>query len=302
VDLVRSGPDQRAPVTAGVGTVPRLFAGLVDDAGLFPPERLAMPAAAARHRRDAAVGHPVLTHRFLCPASRLGELRAQLAPGEPWRLGLVVDTGIDGLPAALGEVADDPRLHLETIELPLPSGPDPAAAADRVTADSGQSRDGAAVYVELTPSVPGWEAALPELASRGLGAKVRCGGLEAHLFPSVEQLAEFVTAAVAAGVPFKATAGLHHAVRYRDPVTGFDHHGFLNLIVAVCRAIDGAGELNVRAALQEDNGDALAGAARAVPEATAALARSLFVAYGSCSTADPLTDLAAFGLVHREPP
>jgi len=130
---------------------------------------------------------------------------------------------------------------------------------------------------------------------------VRCGGIEAELFPSVEQLADFVTAAVAAGVPFKATAGLHHAVRYRDPVTGFDHHGFLNLVVAVCRAVEGAGKEGVQAALREDDGETLAAAARTVPEATAARARSLFVGYGSCSTADPVTDLAGLGLIDRGP-
>jgi hypothetical protein len=300
VDLVRARPGRRKPVTAGVGTVPRLFAGLVDDAGLFPPERLPMPAAVQRHRADQTVGNPVLTHRFLCPASRLAELRAQLGPGEPWRLGLIVDTGVDGLPAALGEVPADPRLRLETVELRLPPAPDPATAAERVAAATRRA-DGAAVYVELAAAEPGLPAALPELAARGLGAKVRCGGIEAELFPSVEQLAGFVTAAVGAGVPFKATAGLHHAVRYRDPVTGFDHHGFLNLLVAVCRAVDRAGEQDVRAALREDDGRALAAAARAVPEPAAARARSLFVGYGSCSTADPLTDLAALGLIDRGP-
>lgn len=86
-------------MTSRVSAVLKLLTALVDDAGLFPPERLPMPAAVARHRADAQTGHPVLTHRFLCPGSRLAKLRAELDPEESWRLGLVADTGLDACPA-----------------------------------------------------------------------------------------------------------------------------------------------------------------------------------------------------------
>jgi hypothetical protein len=97
-----------------VADVPRLLVELVDDAGLFPPERLPMVDAVDRHRTDAAAGHPVLTHRFLCPASRLDELAARLGPGEELRTGVVVDTDLDVVMAA------DGRLLIETVEVPLP--------------------------------------------------------------------------------------------------------------------------------------------------------------------------------------
>lgn len=60
-----------------------LTSALVDDAGLFPPEELDMASAVARHRRDRAAGSPVLTHRFVCPVARLGELRARLRRPAP---------------------------------------------------------------------------------------------------------------------------------------------------------------------------------------------------------------------------
>ena len=51
-----------------------LMSGLVDDAGLFPPEQLAMGPALDRYRRNLAEADPVLSHRFVCPASRWTEL------------------------------------------------------------------------------------------------------------------------------------------------------------------------------------------------------------------------------------
>src|SRR5690606_33764972 len=66
------------PMPAPLAETTGLMTGLVDDAGLFPPTSLAMADALARHRRDQAAGSPVLTHRFLCPASRITELRSGL--------------------------------------------------------------------------------------------------------------------------------------------------------------------------------------------------------------------------------
>ena len=50
----------------------------------------------------------MLPHRFLCPASRLGKLRATLGPG-PLRLGLILDRGPASTQPALAEIAADPR-------------------------------------------------------------------------------------------------------------------------------------------------------------------------------------------------
>ena len=278
----------RAGLRARLMVVPPLFARLVDDAGLFPPERLPMATAVARHRADARAGHRVLTHRFLCPASRLDELAGQLADDEIMRVGVVVDTDLDRLLAA------DRRLELETVEIALPrerpaDGVEALAAADI----------GGRVFGEV-PRVDGWRDALTALADHGLGAKVRCGGLQADLFPTSDELAGFVHSCATLDLPFKATAGLHHAVRHRDPATGFDHHGFLNLLVAVGRAVAGAAPGEVARALTLDNAAALSEEARAMAPTTVERTRHLLVAYGSCSTSEPIDDLVALGLVGPE--
>ena len=262
-----------------------LLTALVDDAGLFPPESLDMPDAVERHRIDAVLGHPVLTHRFLCPASRLDELAGQLADADSIRVGVVVDTDLDRL------LGIDPRLEVETVEVRLPRSR-PVDAVDALA----RSNLGGRIFGEV-PRVDGWEDASAALAEGGLGAKVRCGGVQADLFPTPAELAAFVHRCARLELPFKATAGLHHAVRYVDPQTGFEHHGFLNLLVAVARAATGAAPADVAGALEIDDAGELAAEAGAMPESVAAAARRLLVAYGSCSTREPLDDLAALGLL-----
>jgi hypothetical protein len=157
-----------------------------------------------------------------------------------------------------------------------------------------------AAFVE-GPRAPDWVKAVASTGAAGpaglRGAKVRCGGARADLFPSPEELAAFVCACFEHGVPFKATAGLHGAVRHRDDRTGFVHHGFLNLLLAAVRAAAGMAVGEVAAVLASTDGAALAAEARAVSGREVSAARLLFRAYGSCSTSEPLEEAAALGLL-----
>ena len=276
------------------GATPELLEALVDDAGLFPPEQLPMAAALARHRADEAAAHAMLAHRFLCPASRLDELRTELgrAGGDAaLRLGLILDTGLPGLSAALEVVAAEPRLSLELVEVPVPEGAEVAPALEALAGVE------AAVYLEGPRAELGWVETLAGWSGPSRrGAKVRCGGARPEQFPSPQELARFISACAAGNVAFKATAGLHHAVRAADNRTGLVHHGFLNLLVATARAEQGEADATLTGVLACEEPAALAEAARSILPDQAGRTRSLFVAYGSCSTSEPLEDLAALGL------
>ena len=264
-----------------------LFTALIDDAGLFPPEELAMPDALARYRRDRATGHPVLTGRFLCPAATVPTLKANLAEGDHVRLGLIVPLSTGAVRDAVTAVGADGRLELASVEgVPATTVADAVTALRWVTVPR---------YVEVPTRAPA--ADLDLLAQSGVGAKVRCGGQKAELFPSAEDLAGFIVACVERGVPIKATAGLHHAVRYRDPVTGLTHHGFLNLVLAVCRAVSGGDATGVVDVLCSEDAGALAAVAAEVPANLGAEARAALVCYGSCSTSEPIEDLETLGLL-----
>lgn len=55
-----------------------LFAGLVDDAALFPPGNAPMDVALRAHAQHRAASYVEMVGSFLCPVSRIDELAAAL--------------------------------------------------------------------------------------------------------------------------------------------------------------------------------------------------------------------------------
>ncbi len=275
------------------GEPPTLFRHLIDDAALFPPGNAPMATAVPAHLDLRAGPLAGFVGPFLCPASRVAELLAVLPADRSLDIGLIVDTGLESLAAATATAQADARLRTVMVEVPIPPGSDLVAGAARAVDLLEQAAPDAHLYVEL-PRSAGWAAALDVLAGSGRGAKFRTGGLTQELFPSDAELAAFVLACRDRAVPFKCTAGLHHAVRYTDAATGFRHHGVLNILVATARAVTGGA---IEGALAEDRPGVLATEARAVDHATATAARALFASYGSCSIDEPVADLRDLGLL-----
>jgi hypothetical protein len=272
-----------------VSTVPTLLDRLIDDAALFPPGNAPMAAAVPAHLRFAEEPYGGLVGRFLCPASRLDELAATLPSGASLEVGVIADTGLPGLPAALSLVASEPRLRLTSVEIPLPPG-DAVEAARQAVAALPEDVEG---FVEV-PREPGFRGVLDVLIGAGVAAKARTGGATPAAFPTEAEMAVLVTGCVERGLPFKCTAGLHHAVRHRDRETGSERHGFVNLLLAVHAALSGG---DVPAALSTRDTRTVAEGCRAMSEEEAARVRASFVGFGSCSIADPVADLTGLGLL-----
>jgi hypothetical protein len=185
---------------------------------------------------------------------------------------------------------------VKAIEVRLRNEDDLSRNALRVARACDDCLDEEAAYVEVGMQ-GAWERALDVVADAGYAAKLRTGGLDAALFPSEAQVAAFITACLDREVAFKCTAGLHNAVRHTATDTGFEHHGFLNVLLATRASLDGASQDEVAAVLASRDGDALAARARDLSEDQAASTRRWFTSFGSCSIDEPRHDLAALGLL-----
>jgi hypothetical protein len=228
---------------------------------------------------------------LILPASALDGLAAHLDPADRLDLVVTAPAGPSALSAVFGDAADLPVV-LRGVEVAVPAEmapPEFFAALAQVCADIEPD----AVFVEI-PRDERSADCIADCAHGGYRAKFRTGGVKAELYPDEAELAAAIRAVVDAGVPFKATAGLHHAIRNTDPVTGFEQHGFLNLLLATEAALAGAGQGRMRALLAERDAETVAAGVSVVDSAAT---RGLFRSFGTCSVTDPLTELVALGLV-----
>jgi hypothetical protein len=284
----------------------QLLRGLLDDASLFPPASLPMPAAVAAHRRHRVAWYSALCGPFVCGQARLADLRAVVTAGNPApiELSLVVTDGAPAVSEALDAVTADPWIRLRAVEVPAAKGGDPVqAVADVVAALDNAPLAAAAGYIELPlgmiadPAAAG--SVLTLVDEHGYRAKLRTGGVTADAFPGVATLAACLGAVVGRRMPFKCTAGLHHAVRHTAPDTGFAHHGFLNVLLAVGAAARGAADTELAALLAEQDPAQVAAQVAALDDEAAAEIRYLFTSFGTCSTDEPVADLVGLGLLNR---
>jgi hypothetical protein len=277
--------------STGAQAAPVLVTGLFDDAALFPPGDAPMAAAVPAHRRlRARLGD--LVGPFVVPAARLGELAEHLGDGEPLGVSLIAAAG--DLPAAAARVTACPGLTLAAVEVPVATDAAAAREAVRVLDDVLPADVPAAVEVPRTAARDG---VLDVLAGTRYRAKLRTGGVRAALFPSPVELADTLHACVTRGIAVKCTAGLHSAVRHTDPGTGFEHHGFLNVLLAASALASGAPPAVAAQWLAETDPGTVASAVRAWPVDRAARARAVFTSFGTCSVLEPADDLVTLGLL-----
>jgi hypothetical protein len=224
---------------------------------------MSLPEALDEDRRARESEHAWMLGRFVVPAAKLEELPAQ-RPGLSVVLGSLDEAEL---------VTDSDGV--EAVELVLPR---PRPRSEELVAAYRALRPlGVETYFELVldeswrDSVP---AAIGAVAAVGGRVKLRCGGAAV---PSIEQVALVIACCRETGVPFKATAGLHHPIRRGE------EHGFLNLMAAAS-----APPSRLEAVLSETDAAALE-----IEDA----GRAVFTSFGSCSWREPVDELRALGML-----
>ena len=288
-----------------------LLESAVDYAGLFPPARLSLPEALRQYASGRARRHAWMLGRFLLPLARLPEFEnsagAMLTESDAaWALGVIAPGDsirqLDEIQLFNERLTG--RVCVEAVEI---------APVDQTSIGpaASQLQGGPEVFFEVRLDAD-VDAHLEAIAGAGACAKIRTGGMTVDAFPDTNALARFIVSCADARVPFKATAGLHHALRGRYPLTHQPDsawapmHGFLNLSVAAALIhADEAGLSDVGAVLDESSGDAFRFSAddlrwRDWTVAGSDLAetrRRFFRSFGSCSFEEPVADLEALGVL-----
>jgi hypothetical protein len=259
------------------------LSGLIDYAGMYPPESLSLEDALASYRRHQQGAHEWMLGPFLCPSSQLHDLE-WLLEEERVPVGVICDQPPEEAVPAI-EASGLSIRQIETTDLEIGSH------LDRINRE-------VAVWLEApTERVSKIAIANPH---RRIGVKVRCGGATAKAFPSPEALAETMFDTFHAGLPMKATAGLHHPWRHYWLPLEVWRHGFLNLLAAAAALVTSSDRDEVERLLATDQPGDLDRNHLRLESHTFSVsdlrsARVFFRSYGSCSFDEPVDDLESMG-------
>jgi len=288
-----------------------LMAGAVDYAGLFPPAQLPLADALAEYRRALAGADAWMLGRFIVPAMQLSVLADAVVrdahDGRGWTVSAIVREHMDEDAAAVqafNQRAANQHVRVDTIEC-RPS------SSDSITWLAKTFSPAFTVHVEVGVG-PTARDDLRVVARHQLRAKVRTGGLAPDAFPAPARLVAFIESARDVGVPFKATAGLHHAMRGAYPLSdeigaqSATMHGFVNLMLATAAVGERLPTTTAAALLTRTDHSALVfddervrwGDVELSIDAIGRMREAQCVSFGACSFREPVLEYRRFDRSH----
>ena len=295
-----------------------LVYSVIDYAGLYPP---------AQHDPKTTVHHYATLHgsprdwmlgRLVWPAAKLAEL-SELAVGAApqavapetvgaWAISCVLAPAgtpkfVEDLEAVSQfneqhEQEGSPAMRIDSIE---------SVASDVESVELGLSQLPDDIYpyfeIALDRDPRGMIAAL---VCEEAGAKFRTGGTTPQAHPAAGDLARAMHACAAAGVAFKATAGMHRALCHFNHAAGAKQFGFLNVFIGAAMTyarrldVDGLTRFLTIDSVEDIDFSEKALTWKGVRVSTEEIveARARFAhSFGSCSFDEPWDDLVAMELI-----
>lgn len=289
-----------------------LLSGIIDYAGLFPPSQVSMPEAVINYATYKNSNYGWMLGRFVTPVSRLdefvesaGELASRDSNGG-WRLAVTAGEDINETIRKIESFNRTyaPRISVDLLEVKANTSSKientVAALPSEVTA-----------YFEISTG-----NALADLVTtlslKGQKAKIRTGGVTREDFPSSKHIIRFVRTCMAANVPFKATAGLHHPIRCFRPLTYAEDspqgtmHGFLNMLLMTGFARESYRVSLLEEMMEEEFEEVFQFSELGVKWRSEHFLSNAHLgwlrekgmhSFGSCSFDEPIADLEAMGLL-----
>lgn len=289
-----------------------LLSGIIDYAGLFPPSQLSMQEAVLNYATYRSSTFKWMLGRFVLPVARLDEFiesASDLLPRDGkdrWQLAATAGEDISETIKILREFnrANAERVVADVLEVK-------ANTVSKIDNTVAILPDDITAYFEISTGEALVDLVMA-LSLKGQRAKLRTGGVTNDAFPSSKHIIRFVRSCMAANVPFKATAGLHHPIRCFKPLTYAPNapqgtmHGFLNMLMMTAFARESYRVSYLEELMEEEfeeafefnevgvhwrDGHALSNAHLGW------LRKKGMHSFGSCSFDEPIADLEAMGLL-----
>jgi len=225
--------------------VRELLTGAIDYAGLFPPSNLSMSDAVINYAAYRNSNFSWMLGRFVLPVSQLPEFMQHAQDfmardsTNMWRLSAL--SGED-IYETVREIENFNREYAGSVV--IDSLEVKANTISKIDNTVSALPEGLTAYFEIDTG-DNFADLVAQLSLKRQRAKIRTGGVTADAFPSTADIIRFVRTCLAANVPFKATAGLHHPIRCYRPLTYESNapqgtmHGFLNLFLMTGFLLEG---------------------------------------------------------------
>src|SRR5262245_50595059 len=251
--------------------------------------------------------------RFIAPINRLEEFERvaqDFSPrgdgGGPWQVSVLCAPNLE---VDVPKILDFNLRHSKSADIAVDTMEVNIRETHEIGAARELAREGILVYFEV-PVATDPRDTIAKIGTTGGRAKVRTGGVRPELVPATADLVRFIKTCADVRLPFKATAGLHHAVRsvqkftyHRDSASGM-MHGFLNLFVAALFIRAGLSCESASMLMEEQSGAAFRFEREGISWRNHRIrneqlreARNFAIAFGSCSFQEPIDDLKTLGLL-----